>query len=692
MPFPSPPHSPKTSRPDFRLRALTGALLLAHAAPSLAQSTAAAAAEASTLPAITVSGKKQVVRSDVAPTAEALPTATYVLDAQKLQALSVGDATDMLRSTPGITFGASSPGGDIGDDISIRGFSSYHGADVAVYIDGVPVNWPNSGMRHGMVDFNWLNPDLIERIEIVKGPFSAEYGNFNLAGAINIITKTAGDTSVGLEAGSFDSYRASATYGRKLGNVTPFLAYEVLERHGYRDHSSYRRINAFNKFTIDMPEGRLALRLNASVRDNQGAGFLLVDDVRAGRVDRRSASPDALNDKGSNDYYTLVANYLPHSDTGLKATAYTGRDELLLVDTAFGPPTGATRAEREYAGWRVSQLLRWGSDALLAVGTDGQFDRGVVASGDPDGGDGVAAAGRFRDQTVRTTTAGVYAQGQWKLSEPVKLVAGLRYDRIRTQVDNRLTPNSGTASQGVASPKLGVVVTPMAMLELFANTGMGFRSPAATELAPDRAGAQFNNGLKVAKLRSSDLGATLRLPSGLTLTGSVFSTRTQAELRRDPSNPLNVINVGETQRKGYELTMEWLATDSLSVSASHTSVDTRIRNPATPGADKVITVPDDTQTLAVSWQGGAQAVKLNADLFVQRIGKRPLRADGSLYAEAQLTIGTKLRLARGPWSGFLQLDFAPDRYSSDFVYDIGGIAFDPRPPVSALVGVKYTFQ
>lgn len=689
---------PSSVRPRVRLRTFAALALAVPTTASLAQDAAAA------LPAVTVSGAQRATRLELAPTVEALPTPTYVLDSEQVEALSVQRATDMLRSTPGVSFGASNPGGDIGDDISIRGFSSYHGADVAVTVDGVPVNWPNGGMRHGMVDLNWLNPELVERIEIVKGPFSAEYGNFNLAGAINIVTKTRGDTSVAAEAGSYGNHRAVATYGRQSGSATPFLAYELVDRQGYRAHSDYRRLTAFNKLTVDAPQGRLSLRLSASARRNESAGFLLADEVRAGRVARRSASPDALADKGRNDNYTLVANYVPNDAQGLTATAYLGRDELLMVDTAFGPPTGATRAERNYAGWRVSQLLRLGEHALLTLGTDGQFDRGVAASGAPDGGDGVATAGRSRDQKLRTLAAGLYAQGQWRVAGPVKLVGGARYDSIRTAVDNRLMPNSGSATQGVLSPKLGVVVAPArtsgasglsgasGMWELFANHGLGFRSPAATELAPDRAGGAFNQDLKVARLRSSDIGATLRPLAGLALTGSYFRTRTEDELRRDPTNPLNVVNVGETQRNGYELVLQWALTPRLSVQASHTAVHTRIRNPATPGADRVITVPDDTQTLGVSWNSRpVPDVTMHLDLLAQRLGRRPLRADGSLYAPPQWTIGSKLRLARGPWSGFVQLDFAPQRYSSDFVYDVGGIAFDPRPAVAARVGAKYTF-
>lgn len=681
----------------FPMTTIASLALLVPALQAAAQETPAALppAESPQLQTVTVSAKRLEDRAALSTNVEALPTQTYVLDKERIQSLPFSDATDLLRSTPGVTFGASSPGGDIGDDISIRGFSSYHGADVAVYIDGVPVNWPNSGMRHGMADFNWLNPDLIERIEIIKGPFSAEYGNFNLAGVINVYTKTSEASSVAVEGGSYGNYRAVGTYGgRSEGTVTPFLSYEILDRQGYRDHSNYRRLNAFNKFSVALPDGRLSLRFSASVRDNESAGFLLADDVRGGRVSRRSASPDSLTDEGGNDYYTFVANYVPHDDAGPRATVYAGHDKLLLIDTAFGPPQGYTQAKRGYAGWRVSQTFQWPSRALLTIGTDGQVDRGDVLSGDSDGVGGVNSAALSRDQSASTRAAGVYAQGQLKLFGPVKLVGGVRYDRFHTKVTNRLLTNSGSASQGIASPKIGIVVAPTSALEFFANTGMGFRSPADTELSPNRAGAAFNRDLEVAKLRSSDLGATLRLPAGLKLSADVFTTRTERELRRDPANPVNVINIGGTKRNGYELSAEWAMTDHLSLSASHTSVDTRIENPATPGADRVITVPDDTQTLRVSWESGiGSGVQLNSDLLAQRIGKRPLRANGTLYAEPQTTFALKTRLTRGPWSGFLQIDYAPDRYSSDFVYDLGnGVVYDPRPVVSALVGIKYTFN
>lgn len=292
-----------------------------------------------TLPELSVTEAREVEKSSLSTAVEALPTQTHVIDAEEIEALPFSDATDLLRSTPGITFGSSSPGGDIGDDISIRGFSSFHGADAAIYVDGVPVNNPNGPNRHGSVDFNWLAPELIERIEITKGPFSALYGNFNLSGAINITTKSSDSTSIATEIGSYDTYRTTGIYGREFNGVTPFLALDYLDRGGYRDNSEYRRVNLFNKFSYALPEGRISLRFNAALRDFDSAGFLFADDVRADRVDRRSANPDALSDYGEVDYYTLVANYVPDGETGLSATVYAGHDDYLFFDTSFGGPS-----------------------------------------------------------------------------------------------------------------------------------------------------------------------------------------------------------------------------------------------------------------------------------------------------------------------------------------------------------------
>lgn len=686
----------------------------ALAAPMLAGAADAApteVAEAAQLSEVTVAGLRDPGKIVLTDEIEGLPGQTYVIGRDTLDALPFSDATDLLRQTPGITIGPSSPTADIGDDISIRGFSSFHGADAAVFIDGVPVNAPNGPNRHGAVDFNWLTPDLIERIEVIKGPFSALYGNYNLSGAINIITKSKDKTSATLRAGSYGNYSGGAVYGREHAGITPFIAFDYLDRDGYRDRANYKRVNSFNKISFPVADGTLALRFNASFRESRGPGFLSVDDVRSGAVDRRSATAGSIFDRGSNDYYTFVANYVPKGLTGLSATAYAGRDEFTFFDTAFNTPTASpdpadptfeptsfSTAERNYAGWRIqhSSNALWKDRLLLTVGSDGQFDDGTVIAGTAVNGraDDVVE-NQSRNQRAESIQAGLFAQGQVLLHSTFKLVGGLRWDYIGTRVlNNVFADNSGQHDQSTLTPKIGAVFTPIRAIELFTNYGGGFRSAAATELSQNRAGATFNDSLGVAKLESVDAGVVLRLPLGLKVSGDVFTTTTKRELRRgaNAGNSFEVVNVGTTDREGYELSVEWQVLDSLRLQASHVGVETQLKNIATPGADRIITVPDDTQTVSASWSGATGAYKLNADFFGQRVGRRPLTADGSVYDDGYIRYGVKGRAARGAISATLGVDYFPERLTSDFAFLNGPVIFDPQPRFNVSGSIKYTFD
>lgn len=674
--------------------ALALAPLASGAQPSSASPAASAAGQ--TLAPVEIRGTRERTMQSLSDAPAAMPAQTDTITRERVEAQSFSTATDLLRSTPGVTFGSSSPGGDIGTDISIRGFNGFHGSQTAIYIDGMPINWSHSRYgAHGLADLEWLTPEMIERIEVVKGPFSALYGNFNLAGAINIVTRTSDPSSVAIEGGTERRARATAVFSSTTGTgATPFLLLDSSYRHGHRDRDDYRRQNAFGKWTVPLGDGRLSLRLNGSVRDFNSGGFLLAEDVRAGTVDRRSASPDSGGDRGRLGTLTALVNYAPTSDRLPAATVYLSRETQRLADTSFGPPQAYLASQRTVGGLRVTQSFRFGERALLTAGVEAQATRVQNRNADTDG------SGNPTVDTVRSDvaeqSAGVFAQGQFKVVDTVKLVGGLRYDRFRTDVDNILFPNSsGRASTGRASPKVGAVWTPLAWLDVFANHGTGFRSPSAGERSPDSATGTFNGSLGVLRLKSSDVGLTLRPLPGLKITGAYFDTDTEGELRRDPSAPAVFVNLGATERKGFEVVGEWAIGERWFASASHTKVDTRIGNPPNPANTLVITVPRSVQTAALSYKGprgGPLGFAWSGDVFLQRTGERPLAANGSFPSEPRNAVGGKVRVASGRWSGFVQVDWRPDRYSSDFVYAIGGTAYDPQPVLAGLVGVRYAFE
>lgn len=149
-----------------------------YAATLMTASTTFAAAEDTTPPtveSIIVSGSR---------IANTQAVQAVVLEQQDIEARNSANAVDLLRGLPGLDL--VQPGGPGGvTELFIRGAESNF---AVVTVDGVRVN-DTTNSRGGSFDLTAINPDDIERVEILKGPLSAIYGSDALAGALNIVTK-----------------------------------------------------------------------------------------------------------------------------------------------------------------------------------------------------------------------------------------------------------------------------------------------------------------------------------------------------------------------------------------------------------------------------------------------------------------------------------------------------------------------
>src|SRR5262249_61092191 len=95
---------------------------------------------------------------------------------------------DLLRQAAGVEVHQQGQGPGFASDVSLRGFSSDHATDVALWVDGVPINEPVNGHAEGYNDFSVLFPGGIRDIDVIHGPKSALFGNFALAGRVNVRT------------------------------------------------------------------------------------------------------------------------------------------------------------------------------------------------------------------------------------------------------------------------------------------------------------------------------------------------------------------------------------------------------------------------------------------------------------------------------------------------------------------------
>src|SRR5216117_3858189 len=111
-----------------------------------------------------------------------------------------GRPADILRLVPELIINQHQGGGKA-EQYLIRGFDADHGTDVAIFVDGMPVNLRSHAHGQGYADLHFLIPETVQRIEALKGPYHVELGDFDTAGAVNFVLRDTVDENVIASAG-----------------------------------------------------------------------------------------------------------------------------------------------------------------------------------------------------------------------------------------------------------------------------------------------------------------------------------------------------------------------------------------------------------------------------------------------------------------------------------------------------------
>src|SRR5262245_6608294 len=196
------------------------------------------------------------------PMASASSTAIRDLD---IELRPRNSPNDILRVVPGLVT-AQHQGGGKADQLFLRGFDADHGTDVAVYIDGIPVNMPSHAHGQGFADLHFLIPEVLQTVDVYKGAYYPQFGDFDTAGAVNLVTRRAFPRSqVSVTGGSFDSFRFLGVGAGNTPSSSSWLAVEAAQTDGPFDHpENLRRYNLWAKSAIDLsPDSSLGIMATA---------------------------------------------------------------------------------------------------------------------------------------------------------------------------------------------------------------------------------------------------------------------------------------------------------------------------------------------------------------------------------------------------------------------------------------------
>jgi iron complex outermembrane receptor protein len=600
--------------------------------------------------------------------------------------------------------------------ISSRGFgarSTFGIRGLRLFSDGIPATMPDGQGQAATFDL-----DSAERIEVMRGPFAALYGNAS-GGVIQVFTADGPpQPTMGLKAygGSYGTYKFASQYGAQHGPLNANITASEFHTDGYREHSEARRDHAHGKLKLDAGSAGTFTFIGDAFDqpDTQDPLGLTAAQVAQ---NPRQAGTNAI---AFNTRKTVTQNQggLVHdlklgSHDTLQSRIYTGDRQVtqylaipLAAQNAATSAGGVVDLDRSYGG----AALRWTHSmelgpTLLDFTTGYDYDRmGERRRGFINNFGVAGALKRDENDTVRTND--VYAQTAWRGYNLVVL-AGVRHSKVRFNSQDYFiaagNPNdSGAVTYTRTSPVSGVTYEISPRFNVHVNAGKGFETPTFAELAyrPDgQPGLNFS--LKPAISTNYEMGAKYRVTAASHLSIALFRIDVTDEIvvASNSGGRTTFQNASRTKREGVEIGWQGQLGHGWEGAVAYSYLHARFTEPFTTGTPPVTVpagnrlpgVPASTFYSELVWREprtgfhvGAE-VRYSGRIYVDDANSQAAPA----YTIANVRAGFEQRTRRWRLTEFVRVDNIADRQyiGSVIVAEANGRYYEPAPGRNWLAGV-----
>jgi iron complex outermembrane receptor protein len=703
----------------FRLNAVAG--LFAAGSSLLAP-----AARAGDVPPL--AGVVVVSASRVEHNSFDLPASIDVVDAARIREGQMRvNASEALVAVPGLVAqNRQNYAQDL--QISSRGFgarSQFGVRGVRLISDGVPATMPD-----GQGQPSAFNLDMAERIEVLRGPFSAIYGNHS-GGVIQLFTRDGkGPPSVELNVsgGSYGTWKADLNAQGSSNGIGYVLDGSRFATDGYRAHSAATRDQAFAKLTMaPTAGGKLTVVANALRQDDTedplGVTWATFQrDPRAGEIDptdtatpKRTLAERYNTRKDVNHQQVGVAYDQRFGEDRLHVMAYGGNRQVTQYQAfskAFqAPPThsgGVVDFDRDFYGTDINWVsVRHLGDGKLTTTVGIDYGR---SSDDRKGYEnfignqfGVKGALRRDEQDVMSSLD-PYLQAEWQAG-PWVLTGGLRHTRMRVEVADRFLANgndSGSVDYVHTTPVLGVLYKVSPVLNVYASAARGFETPTLNELFYSGVAGGFNFGLRAASSTHVEAGLKAIAGADTRINAALFQVRTTDELVVDSSSGgrTSYKNASKTLRQGAEVSLD----TSFGAGFSARIALTALRAVYDQAFGSVLAgsrlpgVPNANMFAELAWKDSADRFGAALETVASsRVYAEDANSEIPAPGYAVVNARFNAKQASGPWrfKQFVRLNNLMDRkyIGSLIVGDANKRYYEPAPGRNWMVGasVAYTF-
>jgi len=624
-----------------------------------------------------------------------VPASVTVITAKDIEDSGAKTVADVLRTVPGVdvgVYGASSKY----FMVNMRGFADCHGGYVKLLIDGIPANDIS-----GYVDQDVLiNLENVERIEVVRGPASALYGDNAMGGVINIITKKGTptpETKLGISYGSFDSKEFTiSTRGTKdrFGYSANFKREQ--EDSGYIDDTDWRNtvFNLGSDFEVD-DVSALGLTFGFSKFNDRFANGLTREQLHEDRKQNVSHYLETEEERYrlglryerelSPSSRFSAAGYFRHSDA-TSWISWGGGMEWIIDERNIG-------GTFQY-GWK-GKIFDHGNHLILGFDTRWDDSESPVYWIDQSKN----RIAPYQDKDFKRKTFAPYIQNEFTILDPLTLTLGARYDSIKTEWKDKLTSTDGDTTDSNISPKVGLVYKLSDTLSMYINYAETFLSPSVDKLS-------HSEGLDPEDATSYEIGLKGTLSKIFTYEITYYNMEVKDRIVAEyhPDWSYEYKNIGKTEAQGVEFGGELFLFEGLTIPISYTYTRSKYKDyiyddydpitweiiPVDCENKYVVMVPEHKVNIGLKYQ---HPLGLTASLTGKWVDDMYIDPMNRITLDGHITFDAKLSYNWKSWSCYLLgNNIFGKKYCDAAYYDGAGVGkYYPMDEGYFMGGISYKF-
>jgi len=619
----------------------------------------------------------------------------------------IENSQEILRLVPGLFIGQHAGGGKA-EQVFLRGFDVDHGTDVAITVDGMPVNMVSHAHGQGYADLHFVIPELVENVNFRKGTYDPAKGNFATAGSVDLKTfSMLPRSSVKVEGGMFNTFRTVAMVNllsekARARQQSAYVASEYMYTKGYFDHpQNFHRLNLFGKYTgrlsnstqLSATASTFTSRWKASgqipdraVADGSIGFYGAIDPNEGGETARTNANLQLVTNLANGDvfrnqvFYTKYDFTLFSNFTFFKEDPVNG-DQIKQKESRHLYGYNGSYTKRSYLN-AVQLTSDLGVNVRLDRTNDSELARTINRT---------TLSEQLALGDIKESNLAVYLNESFLLSPVFTITAGMRYDHFFSRYNDHLANAEGKANAGLISPKMGFYYQPSPQTQVYLTAGRGFHSNDTRVVVPQ-------NGKEILPAAYGlDLGTVFKPASNLMINTALWYLFLNQEFVYVGDEGV-VEPSGRTRRVGIDLSaryqpLKWLYVDMDLNLTKGRAVD------EAKGEDYLPLAPAITSIGGLTLQLPS---RISGSLRYRYMGNRPANEDNSTIAKGYFVTDALLNYSLGKWEvsatvqNLFNIRWKETQFDTEsrLIHEadpVTEIHFTPGTPFSLRMGLAYNF-